>query len=413
MSSNDVWIHTRTPLRTSSPSHKASSLLRTPLTPKSALDDIYAVTPTPQRSLRWSDDSVRRSWSPDRSNDMPLTPDVRVVTHPPWQRSVTPARLPSSYEDHERRRLWSSPTTSSAPPSQMSPLPTQASPSALHRLTTSPRPALTIGNWLHEPDGGHAHRQDVYKEEAYIVRPMITDSAMMFIPPQRADDRGKLVVVLDLDETLVYARDGPVVPRPGLSHLLSTLKDRCEVVVWTAGERAYALDAIRRIDPHRCIHHCVYRHPKWWTGRPGYSKNLRALGRPLERAILVDNTPDCLRDNPMNSILVKDFGGSGVHHDETLYRLSDVIEALIVASAHHHVSDVLRAHPHVSLREVPCDAEGSVKVFTFTGDDHPSSVSHRIPRTNYDLPQSNHFRFRSQQLQYDNHVSHRSFLTRY
>lgn len=34
------------------------------------------------------------------------------------------------------------------------------------------------------------------------------------IPPKRRDDQSKITVVLDLDETLIYAREGPLYARP-------------------------------------------------------------------------------------------------------------------------------------------------------------------------------------------------------
>lgn len=212
--------------------------------------------------------------------------------------------------------------------------------------------------------------------------PMVTDACTTFIPPQRPEDRGKPVIVLDLDETLIFARDGPVVARPGLAHLFRIMHGRCEVVVWTAGEREYALDAIKRIDPNRCIQHCVYRHKKWWTGLPGYTKDLGALGRPLERTVLVENTPDCTRANPLNSILVKDFHGDCHAQDNTIYQLADIIEAIISGCYRRcHISDTLHAHPHVALREVPCDSDGTVTVFTLASDHHPPVYS----STNFDL----------------------------
>jgi carboxy-terminal domain RNA polymerase II polypeptide A small phosphatase len=214
---------------------------------------------------------------------------------------------------------------------------------------------------------------------------MVTDACTTFIPPQRPEDRGKPVIVLDLDETLIFARDGPVVARPGLAHLFRVMQGRCEVVVWTAGERDYALDAIKRIDPNRCIQHCVYRHRKWWTGLPGYTKDLAALGRPLERTVLIENTPDCTRANPLNSILVKDFHGDCRSHDSTIYQLADIIESIISGCYRRsHISDTLHSHPHVSLREVPCDTNGAVTVFTLAADYHPPVYA----STNFDLQRS-------------------------
>ena len=93
---------------------------------------------------------------------------------------------------------------------------------------------------------------------------MSKDPYTAMVPPQRYEHHGRLVVVLDLDETLVYAREGPVLPRPGLEELLQTLRElQCEVIVWTAGERDYAQEVLQRIDTAGVVQHCVYRHEKW------------------------------------------------------------------------------------------------------------------------------------------------------
>lgn len=132
-------------------------------------------------------------------------------------------------------------------------------------------------------------------------------SSSTLIPPAQPQDVGKLVVVLDLDETLVYSRDVTVYERPGVIQLLKALKGRCEVIVWTAGTREYALDVIRVIDPVCAVQHCIYRHPMWWNGDTGCTKDLRMLGRPMDRVLLIDNTPSVFRANPRNSLLVEDF----------------------------------------------------------------------------------------------------------
>ena len=77
------------------------------------------------------------------------------------------------------------------------------------------------------------------------------------VPPPRED---RYTVVLDLDETLIYARDGPLEVRPYFDEFLSLLDGCCEVIVWTAGERSYAKAVIRNIDHHEvfpCVCQCA------------------------------------------------------------------------------------------------------------------------------------------------------------
>ena len=148
------------------------------------------------------------------------------------------------------------------------------------------------------------------------------------LPPQAAEDADKIVLVLDLDETLIYAREGPLFARPGLDEFFALVGSACEVVVWTAGLRAYAQAILREIDKGGVVKHLIYRHEKWFTGRAGYRKDLAALGRNLDRTIIIENTPDCIRGYQQNGILVEDYEG-GERADNTIPALTTVLRELI------------------------------------------------------------------------------------
>ncbi|EKF32946.1 hypothetical protein MOQ_003196 [Trypanosoma cruzi marinkellei] len=190
-----------------------------------------------------------------------------------------------------------------------------------------------------------------------------------FIPPVRAVDEGKLVVVLDLDETLVYSRSGKIILRPGINRLFDVLRGRCETVVWTAGEKSYAMEVLQLIDPTHCIQHCIYRHEKWWTEKLGYIKDVAALGRPLHQTIIIDNTPDCLRAHTRNALLVRDFrgpcGGSS-RFDNTLFVLADVIDDVL--NGLEISIDAFHDHPQLQLRSVVCENGSTIDVLTLKQD---------------------------------------------
>ncbi|CBH15435.1 TFIIF-stimulated CTD phosphatase, putative [Trypanosoma equiperdum] len=148
------------------------------------------------------------------------------------------------------------------------------------------------------------------------------------LPDQDPRYNGKLTLALDLDETLVYAREGPLYARPGLDEFFQLCKEKCvEVVVWTAGLRAYAQAIIRNIDKDRVVSHCIYRHSKWFTGCAGYQKDLAVLGRPLEMVLIIENTPDCIRGHQQNGILVEDYEG-GESADNTIHALQELVRRL-------------------------------------------------------------------------------------
>ena len=136
--------------------------------------------------------------------------------------------------------------------------------------------------------------------------------------------------MLDLDETLIYAREGPLYARPGLNELLEFLSKNCEPIVWTAGVKAYAQAVIRNIDPTNAFRHCVYRHKKWFSGCAGYNKDLTLLGRDMSKLIILENTPDCVRGNEENGILVADYEGTPEESaDPTLYAIKHMLKDMV------------------------------------------------------------------------------------
>eukprot|EP00906_Rhabdomonas_costata_P024174 RCo034788 len=159
---------------------------------------------------------------------------------------------------------------------------------------------------------------------------MIHAPTKHMLPPKRKEDKNKLTIVLDLDETLIYAREGPLYARPHIDKFLAFLGQHFETVVWTAGVRAYAQAVIRNIDPEGVITHCIYRHERWFTGQPGYSKDLSLVGRNLSECLILENTPDCVRGYEDNGILVADYEG-GEEEDPTLLCILQVLELLVAS----------------------------------------------------------------------------------
>eukprot|EP01005_Ploeotia_sp_CARIB1_P000664 NODE_190_length_1235_cov_495.829422_g186_i0.p1 GENE.NODE_190_length_1235_cov_495.829422_g186_i0~~NODE_190_length_1235_cov_495.829422_g186_i0.p1 ORF type:complete len:274 (-),score=37.84 NODE_190_length_1235_cov_495.829422_g186_i0:332-1153(-) len=180
---------------------------------------------------------------------------------------------------------------------------------------------------------------------------MIHAPTKHMIPPKRNDGQ-KYTVVLDLDETLIYAREGPLYARPHLDELFEFLGSNCETVVWTAGVRAYAQAVIRNIDKRGVIDHCIYRHEKWFTGQAGYSKDLALVGRDLNNVIIIENTPDCVRGHEENGILVTDYEG-GEMPDNTLPAITTVLEGIVRSNL--SVPEYLKQSPLLTRQYVPTD----------------------------------------------------------
>ncbi|KAJ9445731.1 putative phosphatase PSR2 [Diplonema papillatum] len=207
---------------------------------------------------------------------------------------------------------------------------------------------------------------------------MDTSASSSLIAPQAAEDKDKYVIVLDLDETLVYAREGPLTIRPGARELMRLLAGQCEVIVWTAGERAYAHIVIQELDPDGVIvKHCVYRHPKWFTGQQGQVKDLRLLRRDMNKTLIVENTPDCVRLNPYNAAVVPDY--MGARQDDTLLALCVVIRLLF--ASRQTVPEFLKSTPLATPSAVRTDFGDSITVFAIGDVNSLPSRDSRSPRT--------------------------------
>ena len=210
---------------------------------------------------------------------------------------------------------------------------------------------------------------------------MLGGPGTLMIPEQNPEDWGKYTIVLDLDETLIFARDGPLYARPGVDDLLNLLGREAEGIAWTAGLRAYAQAVLRNIDRNSAIKHCVYRHAKWFSGQAGYQKDLSLLGRSLEKTLIIENTPDCIRGNRENGILVADYEG-GEFPDNTIPKLVEFLKGLI--SSGMTVPQYLSQCRSLSRRKVATDRGDFIQCYWL--DVHSDSTSPRSPRYNRDLP---------------------------
>ena len=151
------------------------------------------------------------------------------------------------------------------------------------------------------------------------------------------------LIILDLDETLVYATQhelhyayefmaGPyfVYARPYLDEFISYCFDNFSVAVWTSSGSDYAEAVTNEIfsnkqslkfiwSRERCVRRFDHHRYDYF-----YIKDLKKvkrnsfIGFPLERVIMVDNTPRKLIRNYGNLIKVSSFEGD-LRDDELLY----------------------------------------------------------------------------------------------
>ncbi|GBF88218.1 CTD small phosphatase [Raphidocelis subcapitata] len=156
------------------------------------------------------------------------------------------------------------------------------------------------------------------------------------LPPQAPQLAGRLTVLLDLDGTLISSftpKRAPrlppsmtthlvgvgsglnpggvfVVERPGLKSFLAELTAFAEVVVFTAGLEEYAAPIVDAIDPSGAlISHRLYRDATARSDHYSCVKDMRRLGRPAGRTVLVDDTPLAFLHQPANGVPVLGFRG--------------------------------------------------------------------------------------------------------
>lgn len=216
---------------------------------------------------------------------------------------------------------------------------------------------------------------------------MIQDLGRYLIPAKAAAFANKITVVLDLDETIVFARQGPLYARPYTDELLRLLKDRFEGVVWTAGVRAYAQAVVRNIDKVEGVQHCVYRHKKWFSGVAGYNKDLRLLGRDLPTTIIFENTPDCVRGHEDNGIIVPDYEG-GEFADETILGIIAVLNDLL-ERRHREGVDVptyIKTSKFLKQEPLQTDSGGVLNCWCLDTDPTSRFALLKSERANRDLP---------------------------
>lgn len=204
------------------------------------------------------------------------------------------------------------------------------------------------------------------------------------LPPQSARDRGRLTVVLDMDETLLHSHLAPLPTngdprsvddhederaaevknkkavdftfeigtnkhdkelvkstlRPGLRAFLHALSEEFEPILFTSAMQIYAEPLLNRIDVspatggpdatpeslHPLWRHRLYRPATVNIGQFGFVKDVSRLGRDMKRVVLVDNSWAACVANPDNSIVVPDYLGE--QEDIVLERLLAMLRDL-------------------------------------------------------------------------------------
>lgn len=175
------------------------------------------------------------------------------------------------------------------------------------------------------------------------------------LPPPSVAAPPLLSVVLDLDETLVSARSGAIHVRPFVKDLVDLLQDtQCEIIVWTAGVPRYVNRILHAVgDVCQCahwFHHIISRHRRWYANDGDCAKDLRLLGRPMDRLLLIENNPVSVLLQPEQAILLEDYTRPDTA-DQSLRVLASILRRIVAS---------LRASQHSAPTESPLTTRPSL-----------------------------------------------------
>jgi RNA polymerase II subunit A small phosphatase-like protein len=158
-------------------------------------------------------------------------------------------------------------------------------------------------------------------------------------------DRGKMCLVLDLDETLVHSSFKPVpnadyilpveidgivhsvyvIKRPGCDLFLQRLGKIYEIVLFTASLSKYADPLLDLLDTDNVIRARLFREACVFF-QNSYVKDMSLIGRDPTATIIVDNSPASYYFQPENALPCESFIDDPA--DQELYLLMEFLEMI-------------------------------------------------------------------------------------
>ncbi len=160
-------------------------------------------------------------------------------------------------------------------------------------------------------------------------------------------ERTRPLLILDIDETLVYATDdvidsfdfkvGPyhVRKRPHVDLFLETVRSWYDLAVWTSASSRYAATLVPKLfgganlrfvwSGERCVRR-MDRNGDSLIGIKDLNKVKRAYKLNLDRVVMVDDTPEKLSRHYGNHIRVQEWTGDS--NDEELAQLLPFLDWL-------------------------------------------------------------------------------------
>ena len=168
-----------------------------------------------------------------------------------------------------------------------------------------------------------------------------------FLKPYNDGRNYKIIIILDLDETLLYSEEeeeineeeeeeeeeekgqqSNIILRPGIFEFLDKLSNlKIELIIFTSSVMKRADELINIIEKNKkYFDKRLYREYCTLLGA-AYIKDISKLGRDLTKTIIIDNDLTCFYLQQENGILIKSFKGD--KDDNKLLNLYQILEKII------------------------------------------------------------------------------------
>jgi Dullard-like phosphatase family protein len=224
----------------------------------------------------------------------------------------------------------------------------------LPRITNLPRrsPATVALS-----SAGFERRLQEWRAKPKNISPATDLKLEPMLPPPLPAVRRRMLLVLDVDETLVHASFTPEKPfdvkitieldgekgdifvafRPHLFTFLEFIAPLFEVAIFTASQSCYAEQLMDHIDPDGRLGRLRLFREHCTEISGGRVKDLSLLGRSLDRIALVDNSPVTYLFQPRNAIPIKSWFEDP--RDVELLKLMPMLQELAQATVVYDVLD--------------------------------------------------------------------------
>uniref|UniRef100_A0A3Q0R8M4 protein-serine/threonine phosphatase n=1 Tax=Amphilophus citrinellus TaxID=61819 RepID=A0A3Q0R8M4_AMPCI len=197
------------------------------------------------------------------------------------------------------------------------------------------------------------------QENGMVVKVTLPEPSLL--PEVKAQDQGKICVVIDLDETLVHSSFKPisnadfivpveiegtthqvyVLKRPYVDEFLQRMGELFECVLFTASLAKYADPVTDLLDQCGVFRTRLFRESCVFH-QGCYVKDLSRLGRDLHKTLILDNSPASYIFHPNNAVPVVSWFDDV--DDTELLNLLPVFEDLSQADNVYTRLDQLRGH---------------------------------------------------------------------